>query len=234
MNNPFGDEKLTEVFIWDKKLVKTGLAYVPADKRKHIDAQRVEENKTELEKLKKQRLERERQREEMDKEKEFLQRVKEAEYYREWEKQEDSVRLPSRRADENSTLSKFRCNSETFRNSSRVVDTGIFADLPPSKIRCNFEMFRNYIVISAVSNFQFRNSDWRISRELSPPPFLSSTFSHFRLVSLQSSSSPFENPHHRRSSEAHRSSRPLHQRRRRRSRRGNARTVDLPERTDHS
>jgi hypothetical protein len=55
----------------------------------------------ELEKLKKQRLERERQKEEMDKEKEFLQRVKEAEYYREWGKQEDSfhynqVRLRSK------------------------------------------------------------------------------------------------------------------------------------------
>ena len=103
-NNPFGDEKLTEVFVWDKKLVKTGLAKFSADELKHVTAQRVEENKTELEKLKKQRLERERQREEMDKEKEFLQRVKEAEYYREWEKQEDSVRLPSRQADENSAV----------------------------------------------------------------------------------------------------------------------------------
>lgn len=46
----------------------------------------------ELTKLEKQRLERERQREAMEKEKEFLQRIKEAEYYREWEKQEDSVR----------------------------------------------------------------------------------------------------------------------------------------------
>src|SRR6185369_4188272 len=55
----------------------------------------------ELEKLKRQRLERERQKAEMEKEKEFLQRVKEAEYYREWEKQEDSfhynqVRLRSK------------------------------------------------------------------------------------------------------------------------------------------
>jgi hypothetical protein len=54
-----------------------------------------------LEKLKKQRLERERQKVEMEQEKEFLQRVKEAEYYREWEKQEDSfhfnqVRLRSK------------------------------------------------------------------------------------------------------------------------------------------
>ncbi len=51
--------------------------------------------------MKKQRLERERIKEEMEKEKEFLQRVKEAEYYHEWEKQEDSfhytqVRLRSK------------------------------------------------------------------------------------------------------------------------------------------
>ncbi len=51
--------------------------------------------------MKKQRLERERLKEEMEDEKQFLQRVKEAEYYREWEKQEDSfhynqVRLRSK------------------------------------------------------------------------------------------------------------------------------------------
>ena len=54
-----------------------------------------------MEKLKKQRLERERLKEQMDEEKQFLQRIKEAEYYREWEKQEDSfhynqVRLRSK------------------------------------------------------------------------------------------------------------------------------------------
>jgi hypothetical protein len=100
-NNPFGDEKLLDTFVWQKKLQKKGLTDVPPEHLKVITAQRVEENKNELEKLKKQRLERERQKEEMEKEKEFLQRVKEAEYYREWEKQEDSfhynqVRLRSK------------------------------------------------------------------------------------------------------------------------------------------
>ncbi|CAF0817592.1 unnamed protein product, partial [Didymodactylos carnosus] len=56
----------------------------------NITKQRVEENKYELEKLKRQRLERERQKEEMDQEKDLLQRLKEADYYREWEKEEDS------------------------------------------------------------------------------------------------------------------------------------------------
>jgi hypothetical protein len=89
-NNPFGNERLLETFVWDKKLKQIGLADMSTEKLKMITAQHVEENKTELEKLKRQRLERERQREEMEKENELLHRVKEAEYYREWKKQEDS------------------------------------------------------------------------------------------------------------------------------------------------
>jgi len=45
----------------------------------------------ELEKVKKRRLEREREKEERDREQEMMQRDKEAEYFREWEKQEDTV-----------------------------------------------------------------------------------------------------------------------------------------------
>ena len=48
----------------------------------------------ELEKVKKRRVEREREKEERDREQEMMQRDKEADYFREWEKQEDSVRLP--------------------------------------------------------------------------------------------------------------------------------------------
>ena len=47
----------------------------------------------ELEKVKKRRLERERELEERDREREQLQRDKEAEYFREWEKQEDTFHL---------------------------------------------------------------------------------------------------------------------------------------------
>jgi hypothetical protein len=47
----------------------------------------------ELEKVKKRRLEREREREERDKEQEMLQRDKELDYFREWEKQEDTVSI---------------------------------------------------------------------------------------------------------------------------------------------
>ena len=41
--------------------------------------------------MKKRRLEREREKDERDREQEMMQRDKEAEYFREWEKQEDSV-----------------------------------------------------------------------------------------------------------------------------------------------
>lgn len=41
--------------------------------------------------MKKRRLEREREKEERDCDQEMMQREKEAEYFREWEKQEDSV-----------------------------------------------------------------------------------------------------------------------------------------------
>ena len=44
-NNPFGDEKLTETFVWKKKLEKTGLADMPSEQLKVITSQRVEENK---------------------------------------------------------------------------------------------------------------------------------------------------------------------------------------------
>jgi hypothetical protein len=44
-NNPFGDEKLLDTFVWQKKLEKKGLSDVPADHLKIITARRIEENK---------------------------------------------------------------------------------------------------------------------------------------------------------------------------------------------
>ena len=88
-------------FVWKKKLEKSGMTNVSSKKLAKLTAQRVEDNKNELEKLKRQRLEREREREAMEEEKQILQRAKEAEYHREWIKQEDSfhynqVRLRSK------------------------------------------------------------------------------------------------------------------------------------------
>lgn len=108
-NNPFGDSNLTETFVWEKKLKKEGLSSEPMENLRLITTQKIDENKVrlnfferiwldgssyfqrELEKLEKQRLERARQREAIEKEKETLQRLKEAEYHRVWEKQEDAV-----------------------------------------------------------------------------------------------------------------------------------------------
>jgi hypothetical protein len=44
-NNPFGDEKLLDTFVWQKKLEKKGLSDVPPEHLKIITARRVEENK---------------------------------------------------------------------------------------------------------------------------------------------------------------------------------------------
>lgn len=44
-NNPYGDEKLLETFVWSKKLEKKGLSDVPPERLKALTAQRVEENK---------------------------------------------------------------------------------------------------------------------------------------------------------------------------------------------
>ncbi|CAF0986658.1 unnamed protein product [Didymodactylos carnosus] len=112
-NNPFGDDKLLENFVWVKKLERQGYTNLPVAQLNNITKQRVEENKSELEKLKRQRLERERQKEEMDKEKEFLQRLKEADYYREWEKQEDSFHF---------NQVKLRSNIRIFDGRAKPID----------------------------------------------------------------------------------------------------------------
>lgn len=44
-NNPFGDEKLLDTFVWTKKLEKKGLTDVAPEHLKVMTAKRVEENK---------------------------------------------------------------------------------------------------------------------------------------------------------------------------------------------
>ncbi|CAF1496955.1 unnamed protein product, partial [Rotaria sordida] len=70
-------KKLLATFVWKKKLEKDGLSNISPEYLRTIMAQCVEQNKTEMEKLKKQRLEREFQNEIREKDKEFLQRIKE-------------------------------------------------------------------------------------------------------------------------------------------------------------
>ncbi|XP_052785051.1 splicing factor Cactin-like [Mya arenaria] len=92
-DNPFGDEHLTETFVWSKKISKEGNESLDRNEIHQMTKKKMEETRLELEKVKKRRLEREREREERDNEREMLQRDKEAEYYREWEKSEDTFHL---------------------------------------------------------------------------------------------------------------------------------------------
>ncbi|KAK3610182.1 hypothetical protein CHS0354_038818 [Potamilus streckersoni] len=92
-DNPFGDEHLLDTFVWSKKMDKEGKRSLSKEEIQQLQKQKMEENRRELEKVKKRRLEREKEMEERQSEREQMQREKEAEYYREWEKQEDSFHL---------------------------------------------------------------------------------------------------------------------------------------------
>lgn len=92
-DNPFGDEHLLDHFVWGKKMEKEGKKNLTEEEIQKHQKQKMEESRKELEKVKKRRLERERELEEREKERERLQRDKEVEYFREWEKQEDSFHL---------------------------------------------------------------------------------------------------------------------------------------------
>lgn len=92
-DNPFGDETLLDTFTWKKKMDKEGVTVQSHENIQKIQKQKREESRRELEKVKKRRLERERELDEREREREQLQRDKEAEYYRVWEKQEDTFHL---------------------------------------------------------------------------------------------------------------------------------------------
>lgn len=92
-DNPFGDEHLLDTFVWHRKMEKEGKEDILHEELQKMQKLKMEENRRELEKVKKRRLEREKEQEEREQERERLQREKEAEYFREWEKQEDSFHL---------------------------------------------------------------------------------------------------------------------------------------------
>ncbi|BFZ01693.1 hypothetical protein BsWGS_04732 [Bradybaena similaris] len=93
VDNPFGDEHLLDTFVWTKKLEKEGKKDLSVEEIQAISRSKMLQNKVELEKVKKRRLEREHEQEEREKEREMLQREKEADYFKEWEKQEDGFHL---------------------------------------------------------------------------------------------------------------------------------------------
>lgn len=89
-DNPFGDHHLSESFVWHKKHASKDFS---RDQLQKMQAQKMEENKRELEAVRKRRLEREKEKEEREKEMEMMQRDKEVEYYKSWEQQEDTFHL---------------------------------------------------------------------------------------------------------------------------------------------
>jgi hypothetical protein len=92
-DNPFGDEHLLDTFVWQKKLEKEGKSDLSQADLEKIQKMKMMESKLELEKVKRRRLEREREKEQREYDQEMMQREKEAEYFREWEKQEDTFHL---------------------------------------------------------------------------------------------------------------------------------------------
>ncbi|CAH8856422.1 unnamed protein product [Trichobilharzia szidati] len=92
-DNPFGDHRLSESFVWKRKLERQGLSHLSKEELQVLQKKKMEENKIELEAVRRRRIEREREREQHEKEMEMMQRDKEAEYYRSWEQQEDHFHL---------------------------------------------------------------------------------------------------------------------------------------------
>ncbi|KAL7675778.1 hypothetical protein ACOME3_002042 [Neoechinorhynchus agilis] len=84
-DNPYGDPKLSQKFVWHKKMEK--------EKLDEPDYFHAIEARHELQKLKSRRIERERSRDEREREREFMQRQKETEYYKEWAQHEDKFHL---------------------------------------------------------------------------------------------------------------------------------------------
>ncbi|GJQ80795.1 putative conserved mid region of cactin [Trypoxylus dichotomus] len=96
-DNPFGDANLLSTFVWTKKLVKEGLIGASREELETRNRYKQEENKRELEKVKKRRLERELERQKRDEEMQLMQRSKEAAQFEEWERQEDQFHLEQAR-----------------------------------------------------------------------------------------------------------------------------------------
>lgn len=96
-DNPFGDGNLLSTFVWGKKLDREGLTGLSREELEIRNRQKQEDNKRELEKVKKRRQERELERQQREEEMALLQRNKEAAQFQEWERQEDQFHLEQAR-----------------------------------------------------------------------------------------------------------------------------------------
>ncbi len=92
-DNPFGDNKLHETFVWKAKLDSEGRGDLSMEEVQAMQRRKMRQLTEELQAVRRRRLEREREREEREKEMEREQSEKEALYFREWEKQEDTFHL---------------------------------------------------------------------------------------------------------------------------------------------
>ncbi|XP_029670582.1 cactin isoform X1 [Formica exsecta] len=96
-DNPFGDGNILSTFVWSKKLGKEGLLGVGREELEMHNRYKQEENKRELEKVKKRRQERELERQQREEEMTMLQRGKEAAQLEQWARQEDQFHLEQAR-----------------------------------------------------------------------------------------------------------------------------------------
>ncbi|XP_014477760.1 PREDICTED: cactin [Dinoponera quadriceps] len=96
-DNPFGDGNILSTFVWSKKLGKEGLLGVGREELEMRNRHKQEENKRELEKVKKRRQERELERQQREEEMTMLQRGKEAAQLEQWARQEDQFHLEQAR-----------------------------------------------------------------------------------------------------------------------------------------
>ncbi|XP_036597971.1 cactin-like [Trichosurus vulpecula] len=92
-DNPFGDNNLLGIFMWNKALEKKGIGHLEEKELKERNKRIQEDNRLELQKVKQLRLEREREKAMREQELEMLKREKEAEHFQTWEEQENNFHL---------------------------------------------------------------------------------------------------------------------------------------------
>lgn len=96
-DNPFGDGDLLSTFVWKKKLNKEGLIGISKEELEMRNKFKQGENRRELEKVKKRRIERDLEKQKKEEEAFIAQRNKEATQFEEWERQEDNFHLEQAR-----------------------------------------------------------------------------------------------------------------------------------------
>ena len=92
-DNPFGDSTLTQTFRWQKKLEKEGIGKINDEELEDLAKKKIVEQRAELEKVKRARLDREKEKAERDEMDEIEQRTKESDKFAKWKADEDSFHM---------------------------------------------------------------------------------------------------------------------------------------------